>query len=346
MMLDRMVLTHSGRRIVQSHRYSGDAQRVFRELDAEAMTSTQATLTGTDLLSRLTSVKYDGRGNKTSIAFITDFEGMLDRYNDQQPMEASRLNPLFAKVLLQNAVADVSMLLDVANQENQAVARGAPTFDFHQYLALLKSAAAHYDRRKFGGSRRDRSAHHTDITPNQDDKDISNEITDYLVHEIRRRMPGSTMNKATWDSLSKEGRTVWDTLSDGDKKKILQYAQDRAARPDIQANQHESNVNPDIPSVDDPPSPDALPTNDAPTSVDINNVIARARNDAHPGDARCMLGDTPKGRARKSDTRHVKFTSWEPPDDGDGYNSDDVDDIIEGYWDSSDDDDQDFHPGG
>jgi hypothetical protein len=46
----------------------------------------------------------------------------------------------------------------------------------------------------------------------------------------------------TWESLSKECRSVWDMLSDGDKKKILQYVVDRAEKPVIQANQHETST--------------------------------------------------------------------------------------------------------
>ena len=57
------------------------------------------------------------------------------------------------------------------------------------------------------------------------------------------------MNKATWESISKEGRTVWDTLSDGDKRKILQYAHGRTERTGLQANQHDS-----VPASDNIPS--------------------------------------------------------------------------------------------
>jgi hypothetical protein len=120
MMLDQRVLTTTGRRIVQSHQFTGDAQRVFRELALEAHTSTQAVLSASDILSKMTTLHYDGRSSKTAITFITEFEAMLDRYNEQQTDPRMVLTELFQKTLLQNAVADVSMLLDVSNQDKQA----------------------------------------------------------------------------------------------------------------------------------------------------------------------------------------------------------------------------------
>jgi hypothetical protein len=75
---------------------------------------------------------------------------MLDHYNEQQTDGCMVLTELFMKTLLQNAVADVSMLLDVSNQDKQAMARGAPSLNWHEYLHLIKSATSMYDRRKLG----------------------------------------------------------------------------------------------------------------------------------------------------------------------------------------------------
>jgi hypothetical protein len=280
MMLDQRVLTTTGRRIVQSHRFTSDAQSVFRELELEAHSSTQAALSASDLLSKMTTLRYDGRSSKTAITFITEFEAMIDRYNEQQTdPQMILLTTLFQKTLLQNAVADISMLLDVSNQDKQAMARGAPSLNWHEYLHLIKSAASMYDRRKLGRPSRG-SVNQLDVVSDRKDNNIATEITEYFVNEMRRRMPGSSMNKATWESLYKEGRTVWDTLSDGDKKKILQYAVDRAENPVIQANQHETSA----PDGTETPAPDES-TDRVPTTAEINNLVTNARQEAHPGDA-------------------------------------------------------------
>jgi hypothetical protein len=336
MMLDQRVLTTTGRRIVQSYRWTGDAQSVFRDLELEAHSSTQAALSASDLLSKMTTLRYDGRSSKTAITFITEFEAMIDRYNEQQSDNHMILTTLFRKTLLQNAVADISMLLDVSNQDKQAMARGAPSLDWHEYLHLIKSAASMYDRRKLGRHSRG-SVNQVDVVSDRTDDDIATEITEYFVNEMRRRMPGSSMNKATWESLSKEGRSVWDTLSDGDKKKILQYAVDRAEKPVIQANQHETST----PDGTETPAPDES-TASTPTTVEINNLVTNARKEAHPGDARRMMGaKTKPQKNRKADVRFASFQE----SDGDGYQSDD-DDMVDGYWDPQlDDDAEDFHRG-
>ena len=343
MMLDQRVLTNTGRRIVQKYRYSGDAQSVFRELALEAQTSTQAALSASDILGKMTSIRYDGRSSKTAITFITDFEAMIDRYNEQQTDDDMRLTGLFMKTLLQNAVSEISMLLDVSNQDKQAMARGANALSFSEYLHLLKSAAALYDRRKLGRPSRG-SIHHMEGTPTSDDQDVTDEITTFLVNEMRRRVPGSTMNKTTWESLSKEGRSVWDTLSDGDKRKILQYAHSRAERPTLQANQHDTTPADEVDNsnANDDATNTPANTETVPTTAEINNVVTKARSEAHPGDPRRMMGttgSTPK-KNRKAD---VKFVNWEISD-GDGYQSSD-DDLVDGYWESDHEDDQDFHRG-
>jgi hypothetical protein len=98
----------------------------------------------------MTTLRYDGHSSKTAITFITEFEAMLDRYKEQQTDPRMVLTELFQKTLLQNAVADVSMLLDVSNQDKQAMAWGASSLNWHEYLHLVKSAASMYDRRKLG----------------------------------------------------------------------------------------------------------------------------------------------------------------------------------------------------
>jgi hypothetical protein len=98
------------------------------------------------------------------------------------------------------------------------MAWGAPSLNWHEYLHLIKSAASMYDRRKLGRHSHG-SVNQLDVVSERTDTNIATEITEYFVNEMRRRVPGSSMNKATWESLSKEGRTVWDTLSDGDKRR-------------------------------------------------------------------------------------------------------------------------------
>ena len=52
-------------------------------------------------------------------------------------------------------------------------------------------------------------------------------MTDYQAW-VTRQQAGSTMNKATWDSLTDTAQKTWDMMEAADKAKILNYAMDRA----------------------------------------------------------------------------------------------------------------------
>ena len=69
-------------------------------------------------------------------------------------------------------------------------------------------------------------AHSTQMT---DESNLANKITDYIINVAKQRAPGASMNKETWQSISKEGKAVWDKLSNGDKQKILQYTMKQAS---------------------------------------------------------------------------------------------------------------------
>jgi hypothetical protein len=155
MMLQKKVRTITGKRIVDDYRYSRDAQRVFQEIHLDAHTSTEAVLSNRDLLSKIASLQYDGRG-RPAVEFITIFHTMMDQYNEKQLKARKRLSDEMMKEFLQAAVASVTMLADVSNQDQQIVARGARELTYTEYLSLLKSAASTYDRKRAVGRRSDK----------------------------------------------------------------------------------------------------------------------------------------------------------------------------------------------
>lgn len=330
MMLNQKVKTFTGKRIVQVHRFSGDAQAVFRDLYIEANTSTEATLGNQDMLSKITNVVYDGR-TKTAVEFITTFEEMLDTYNEMQMDTNMRLHDSMMKTFLQNSVTNVTMLLDVSNQEKQAVARGAPVFNYAQYVNLLKSAAALYDRKKLAR----RSASKVEV---QTHETVPQDILDYIANRTSRHVPGSTMDKTTWDSLKPESKKVWDMLDDEEKAKVLAPGRQTQANV-LDANQHSMNG-----GTSDDDDDEEAPGSTSLATGEINAAASKARSEAHPADTRRMMGTT------KKPTLKAKFTHFDFSDDDDGaYESCDGD-HVDAYWGDSDDDDSgdsdsDFHRG-
>ena len=69
----------------------------------------------------------------------------------------------------------------------------------------------------------------------------------------------------------------------------------------------------------------------------MNAAASRARSEAHPGDARRMMGTT------KKPTLKAKFTQFDFSDDEDGVWEPCDGDLIDDYWgDGSNDDSDDF----
>jgi hypothetical protein len=108
------------------------------------------------------------------------------------------------------------------------------------------------------------------------------------------------MDRNTFQSLSEEGKEVWDKLEPEDKKKILEGARKKVINKKRSANIHESEVTLTIENDQDTGESNTNDTGeevetsqDSPT-FDINNAIANARGKAHPGDPRRMMGKNSK----------------------------------------------------
>jgi predicted Fe-S protein YdhL (DUF1289 family) len=145
------------------------------------------------------------------------------------------------------------------------------------------------------------------------------------------------MNKDTWESLSPEGRETWDKMDSGDKRKVLQYAKQRADKKTMDANAHESNP-PNAPNLDDEDDTEVPEV----TEAEVNNAVTRARKGSHPGDARRIMGSTGGTKAKKvGQVNHVDFSTF-------SMSSEQIDDVINDYWNenSESDDEQDFLRGG
>ena len=337
MLLKKKVLTPQGKRIIQNHRQTWDAQKVLEEIIHHNRHSTHAVLSGRNLLEKLTTIVFEASSGRSAVTFITTFERMLETYNDQQSDTGMMLPPPMMKAMLQRAVAGVSMLQDVANREQERIAQGGALFDFLEYLQVLKSTAAIYDQK-----RQKRSAHtHAIIGWDEDEPggpsleaaNTMEEAIDYVINEMRRRSPGSSMNKETWKSISKEGQGTWDKMSDSDKAKILRYAAQRASQDKerVESNTHSidhgTNATDEIADANQ----DEASHQDDEDTMAVNNAVSEARGQAHPGDPRRMLGND-----RERPSLQVKNACWETDPFSAQLQA------VDHYWDSDSDSSSDF----
>ena len=130
----------------------------------------------------------------------------------------------------------------------EKIAEGISTgYDLQTYVWMLKSAAMIADegrglkRNGFGTYMADlhdddddgpqvREHNQHNLMPDvDDDGEIQEGVVELLAFQARRARPGARMNKATWDSLTKEAQATWDALADSEKIKILRYASARGS---------------------------------------------------------------------------------------------------------------------
>lgn len=333
MMLSKNVKTLTGMRIVKNHRPTYDAQAVLAELADEHMRSTYAVISGRELLTRITTRRFDPRGKLTAMEFISKFENMTDQYNEQQTSPSKQLHDELKKTLLMSALSTVLVLRSVGDREQESFVRGGPAYDYHQYLAVVKTQAILYDEKSLGNRTANMASleHDTDELEESEYREEHNDIEEMLVHLMKRRAPRTSMNKETWASLSAEGKTTWDKLNESDKRKVLQYVTKRNEKDSMEANQHEAtetNENDIVQTEDKDKDNEAEPG-------EINNAVTK-RKEAHPGDLRRMMGGTEKGKTKTGKSFNVNF--YNPEYEGDSV----LEDTIQAYW-NSDPEDEDFY---
>jgi hypothetical protein len=339
MMLKKKVRTMTGARIVKNHKASYDAQTALLELAKEGTQSTTAVLAGRVLLSKLTSQKFDPRNGKmTAMEFITKFETMVEEYNDLQEHLGTQLSDEFRKTLLTASVSTVSILRSISDREQESLVRGGRPFAYHEYATILKTQAVLFDE-QFAGRRSVNLSDSYGSTGDTDDQGVIDEINEFCVNVMRRRAPGASMNKDTWESLSAEGKSTWDKLEEADKRKILQYAAKRAEKGAISANVTE--IDPD---ANEPEEEHATDANGGEfTEAEINSAITQARKNAHAGDARRVMSGKPRAKG-SAQIKNVNFLT--KPEEGGNSEHDELERAISRYWNPTSNDAADFQEGG
>ena len=126
------------------------------------------------------------------------------------------------------------------------------------------------------------------------------ELDQFIAQFNAQRVPGSTMDKATWTALSKDTQTTWDTISSEDKAKILAAAEQRATKK-LSVNVQETELH-------TPEEPEAT------RQANVSDI-------AHPGDTRHVMGSVPKGSSTKpasvakatvaASTRTASVAQWQ-----------------------------------
>ena len=106
------------------------------------------------------------------------------------------------------------MLRVVTDRENDQIVRGGNAFTYEEYLQAAKASASLYHEKLSG-----RRSVNVAKTNNASESTVVDEITEYFADMTKKRAPGATMSKDTWQTISEEGKTVWDKLTNSDNRR-------------------------------------------------------------------------------------------------------------------------------
>jgi hypothetical protein len=128
--------TDMGITLVRKHKDTGNAQKVWSEFNTYMKKSTKGQILSSDLLSWITSARYDNTWKGSTQTFILYWINKVQEY-DSYCTTANLLSDELKLQLLQNAVKGVTSLRQVRVNADHAVAEGRSKMTYQQYIPLL-----------------------------------------------------------------------------------------------------------------------------------------------------------------------------------------------------------------
>ena len=239
--LDKVLLTDIGKKIVRKYELTYNAQQVYKEISDHHFKSTKAALVSSDLLTYITGNRLGSDWKGTLGSYIVHWQEQVRLYESLVPSK-DHFSDGQKRVMLQNAVNKVQELRRVQTTIEIQKTNTGNDLNYDQYCSLLVSAAQAYDKNQTTSTLRarrtafmsqlgepDDSGYYPDSFEPEDDSelyDIDSPISliyaNSAEHSRRHRtLQGVRMTGQQWAALSDKGRQVWDTLTDDDKAVIL-----------------------------------------------------------------------------------------------------------------------------
>ena len=242
---ERTLLTDIGKSIVCKYAEKGDAQNVFHELSEYYEKSTKAAMYSGELLTYITSAKFnDGTWKGTAHGFILHWQDQVRKYESLTP-RGDWFCDNAKCTMLQNAIHSVAELRAVKNQADQTRTTTGRTLTYSEYCSLLVSAASQFDREHCHSAPRPRRTiyqHDIDLPTNYGefldngeyytattDTDEAPYNIDSDVNVVEAFQSCTTASAPSrpclpydkWTRLTPDAQRAWDQLPDDAKHIIL-----------------------------------------------------------------------------------------------------------------------------
>jgi len=109
--------TPAARAILATHKEDRNGQAAYAGIMREYSTSMSAEIYTDDLLSQITTAKYDHRGSLPSLEFVVELNQMITDYNENLRDPALRIPIAARRLHLHNALKHVKDFADIKQRE-------------------------------------------------------------------------------------------------------------------------------------------------------------------------------------------------------------------------------------
>ena len=252
------------------------------EIYHKGLNSGSSGISSATRMEELMAMRLDKNYHKPYVNFINKFLQRAQQYNDLQINPDERFTEGFTMTMLKNAVSPILALAQLQARERHDVAKGAPAYDFAQYVALLKDEAERLDglRRK---SKSDRTAHVTEISPEGESSEEDNALIQAFKTMLRKRRDETSpgwMDTKIFSQLTPEAKSTWNKIPESDCETILTQLR-QVNYSQLTEDEGESTKSEDVENS----SSDRGDTDDPDDNPDRKiNMAATSGNDVtHPG---------------------------------------------------------------
>jgi type II secretory pathway pseudopilin PulG len=160
---NKILLTDQGKKIVRAHELDSNAQVIYEELRDYSLESTRSSLDASKLLTHITSSRIDdGHWRGTTHGYLLHWQDQVRKYHTMVP-KSDNFHDNQLRTMIQNAIKTQTALQVVQSQANQFKVQNGKDLSYHEYCALLESAAVAYDDTNKDKPRANRKVYSHDI---------------------------------------------------------------------------------------------------------------------------------------------------------------------------------------
>ena len=223
------VQTPMGKHFVRECEETRDAREAWLGYIDYMRTSAKAELTIKEILTYLTTEKYDYQSQTTSHEFILNWVEKVRLYDSLTDTSAHFPGDM-KNTMLENSLSGCRQFREISTNEYLDISKGNNGLTYEAYLAVAQKVALNIQKMRPGHILRKKlklpmttaNVHEIYESDDEEEDDYGNCqrcIQRMEINHMRRYKP--SLKKTTWDRLSENDKETWDRMTDEGKGVII-----------------------------------------------------------------------------------------------------------------------------